>query len=76
MKTATISLDHQPKGGSVWAAIAAIMRTMAEAGTRRRARRIAQASLRGVSDRTLKDIGIHRTEITSVVTDTSDERKR
>ena len=76
MKTATISIGHQPKGGSVRAAIAAIMRTMAEASMRRRNRRIAEAGLRGVSDRTLQDIGIHRSEITSVVTDTTDERKR
>ena len=76
MKTATISLGHQPNGGPVWTAIAAIMRKVAKASMRRRARRIAQANLHGVSDRTLKDIGIHRTEITSVVTDTTDERKR
>jgi uncharacterized protein YjiS (DUF1127 family) len=76
MKTATLSQPHAPQSGSAWDAIAAMVRTMIENNRRRRARRIASASLRGLSDLALQDIGMHRSEICSVVHGTENERKR
>lgn len=76
MNATILSQTHHPQSGSVWGLFAAAMRAMAEANVRRRARRLAAQSLRTLSDRTLKDIGMHRSEICSVVHDTSNERKR
>ena len=69
---------------SLWRAIAALsaavwqalMTAQQRAQARRRERETA-AILRGLSDATLKDIGIHRTEITSVAANlASDDRER
>ena len=76
MKTATLSQTHTAQDGTVWDVAASLVRAMIEANARRRARRIAKASLRGLSDRALKDIGMHRTEIGSIVHGTGNERKR
>lgn len=76
MNTATLSQAQYPQGGSVWRALAAFVRKMVEANARRRARRLATQSLRSLSDLTLRDIGIHRSEIGSVVHGTANERKR
>ncbi len=76
MNTATASQTYHREGGTLRDAFAAVMRMMAQAAHRRRARRIASASLRGLSDMALKDIGMHRTEIGSVVHGTANERKR
>ncbi len=76
MKTATLTQTHTLEGGSVWNAFAAMVQAVAQATARRRAKRIAAQSLHVLSDKTLKDIGMHRTEIGSVVHGTSNERKR
>lgn len=72
MKTSTMMLARYPDGGM----IAPAWRALVEGYMRRRARRIAARNLGAVSDRTLKDIGIHRSEILSLVNDTSTDRRR
>ena len=76
MKTATLTQSHHPEGGSVWSVVSAMVQAVAKANARRRARRMASRNLRTLSDRTLKDIGMHRTEIGSVVHGIANERKR
>ncbi|MGI9414312.1 MAG: DUF1127 domain-containing protein [Hyphomicrobiales bacterium] len=76
MKTATIHMPRDPGRDVFRRGIATIIRALAEAGNRHYQKRMAAASLRTVSDRTLKDIGIHRTEISSVVHDASGDRRR
>ena len=47
----------------------------AETRAERRRERQAIASLKGLSDYALKDIGVHRSEVSSIVHDTKRERK-
>ncbi len=76
MKAAAQILQGHPSSETLWMSLAALARQAGEAHARRRARRVAASSLRGLSERTLKDIGIHRTEIGSVVHGSSHERMR
>lgn len=76
MKTATMTLTREQDGDTVAGGFGAVWQALATANRRRRNKRIAAANLRAMSDRTLKDMGFHRSEISSVVHDTSGERKR
>lgn len=76
MKTATLTQTHSHEDGSIWTVCAAMVQAVAQASARRRARRIASQGLRVLSDTTLKDIGMHRSEISSIVHGTPNERKR
>ena len=76
MKTATINVPRSPGGDILRRSITAFVRLVADAGRQRYRRHLSAARLRAVSDRTLKDIGIHRTEITSIITDQSGDRRR
>lgn len=76
MKTATMMLTRYQDGDTVPGGFVAVWRALARASIRRRNKRIAAANLRAMSDRALKDMGLHRSEISSVVHDHSGERKR
>ena len=76
MKTVTINAPSAPGGAVLRRAMSAIFWRISDAGSRRHRNRIAAARLSEVSDRTLKDIGIHRSEICSVIQDTSGDRRR
>lgn len=76
MKAAAQILGGHPNGESLWMSLSAMACQAGEAIAQRRARRVAASGLRGLSERTLKDIGIHRTEIGSVVHGSSHERMR
>ena len=76
MKTVTINAPNGTGGDVLRRAVSAILWRISDAGSRRHRNRIAVARLSDVSDRTLKDIGIHRSEICSVIHDTSGDRRR
>lgn len=76
MKTATTILTGHPAAETIFTSIAQALRCGVEASRKRRARRIASASLGSLSDLALKDIGIHRTEIGSVARSAANDRRR
>jgi len=76
MKTVIINAPNGTGGDILRRAMSAIFWRISDAGSRRHSHRIAAARLSEVSDRTLKDIGIHRSEITSIIHDVSGDRRR
>ena len=76
MKTVTINAPREPGGEIFRRAVSAILWRISDAGSRRHRNRLAIARLSEMSDSTLKDIGIHRSEICSIVHDTSGDRRR
>ena len=76
MNTATTILTGHPAADTIFASIAQALRCGLEAKRKRRQSRVASASLGSLSDLALKDIGIHRTEIGSVVRSAANDRRR
>lgn len=66
MTTTTLSLPR-PRRLRWWQAAARAVRSLLDAAARRRRARAAQEALHGLDARTLRDLGIDRSELASIV---------